>query len=364
RNRNFQVIFRAPIEKATRPEVWEIARYGSVWHSEDVPAEAYGIWGQTFSGWVDEKGILWAMFPSRNIKGDGTISLASRLWLVPLRRRGFHLSGDKAPSLTCLRRSYADFTLAADLRLHGTGRIVWSYRAPLGPNQPTSDAVLHPLSLTRHHGLELGRSGWKIVTVNANGDTRAVADGDSPPTERWRVKIIRRANGETVLALDGKEVWSGTMSTDVGSIGLLAESGSHLAVERFVVAGSPRPGTNSYLYTEGWLGAGENPADWIERQHPAFRFGCGAERRDGGGRLKWNFSGSGFTLWSPKGPDYGSVALWLDGEAVATIDLQSAVLQASQPVFSRGGLADGFHALVMLPRNGRLVVDSLDVISE
>lgn len=361
RNRNFQAIFRAPIEQATREESWEIFRCGSVWHSEDVPEEDYGIWGQTFSGWVDEKGILWAMFPSRNVKGDGTINIASRHWSTPIRRRGFHFSGDKAPSLTCLRRNYADFTLSASLRSHGTCRIIWSYRAPLGPNQPTSDAVLHPLSLTRHHGLELGSGGWKILSVDDNGDMRTIASGDLSPTENWEVKIIRRANGETMLSLNGKEIWSGTMSAHAGSIGLLAESGSHLSVERFAVSGSPKTGAISYLYTEGWLGAGEDPADWIELQSSAFRFGIGAERRNGGGRLKWNFQGSGFTLWSPIGPDYGHVDIWLDGKALPTIHLHSAAPQASQPVLSREGLSDDFHALVMLPRSGRLVADSLDV---
>jgi hypothetical protein len=49
-NRNFNVIFRAPLERADDPAAWSIFEHGSVWHSEDVENEFYGIWGQNFSG--------------------------------------------------------------------------------------------------------------------------------------------------------------------------------------------------------------------------------------------------------------------------------------------------------------------------
>ena len=363
RNRNFQIMFRAPLEKAMDPKAWEIFRHGSVWHSEDVPNEAYGIWGQTFSGWVDQKRVLWALFPSRNEAGFGTINLATRPWSKPLRERGFHLSGHTAPSLTCLRRSYSDFTLNAELRVRGGARIIWSYEAPLGPDHPTSDAELHPLSLTRHYGLELKPGGWRIIKADAQGALQALATGTASPSGPWKVTITRKANGATTLALDGKEVWKGMTKASVGAIGLMAESHSHVSVDRFTVAGKSQQNTLSYLYTEGWLGAGEKPADWDERKDSAFRFGTGAVRREAGGRVKWNFIGAGFTLWSPKGPDYGTTEVWLDGALAATVDLHSAELLPSQPVFRNTGLPDTFHAVALQPKSGRLVVDSLDVIS-
>ena len=363
RNRNFQVVFRAPLERATDPEAWEIVYHGSVWHSQDVPNEAYGIWGQTFSGSVDQKRLLWALFPSRNEEGFGTINLASRPWSKPLRARGFHLSGHNSPSLTCLRRSYSDFTLNTELRVRGGARIIWSYEAPLGPDQPRSDAALHPLSLTRHEGLELRSDGWRIITVDTQGTLQALATGTAPPSGLWKITIGRRTNGATRLALDGKEVWNRATKASDGALGLLAESHSHVSVDRFAVAGMSQPNTLAFLYTEGWLGAGENPANWVERKDPAFRFGAGAVCREVGGRAKWNFLGAGFTLWSPKGPDYGTAEVWLDGETVATVDLHSQQLLPSQPVFRKTGMADSFHAVILQPRTGQLVVDSLDVIS-
>ena len=133
--------------------------------------------------------------------------------------------------------------------------------------------------------------------------------------------------------------------------------------DRFAIAGQPLPGRLSYLYTEGLLGAGENPADWVEQTDSAFRFHIGAVRRGEGGRVKWNFLGSGFTLWSPKGPDYGVVEARLDGELVATLDLKAPELRPSQPLLHKTDLPDTFHALSLEPRDGRLVVDSLDVLS-
>jgi hypothetical protein len=360
-NRNFQIIFRAPLEKATDPRAWEIFRHGSVWHSEDVRNEAFGIWGQTFSGWVDKNGHVWAMFPSRNTEGYGTINVAARPWSKPLRAHGFHLSGHQGPSLTCLRRGYSDFTLNAELRVRGRVRIIWGYQAPLGPNQPTSDATLHPFSLTRHQGLDLTPNGWRIIAVDAQGMVQVVATGAAEPGRQWRVTIGRQANGATTLALDGKEVWRGSMSASSGAIGLLAESHSHASVDHFAIAGKSEPSTLSFLYMDAWLGAGENPANWVEQRDAAYRFRVGAVRRDDGGRAKWNFIGSGFTLWSPKGPDYGKVEVRLDGVAVVTVDLHSAQGQPSQPVFSKTGLTDTFHAIVLQPQSGRLVVDSLDV---
>jgi hypothetical protein len=153
------------------------------------------------------------------------------------------------------------------------------------------------------------------------------------------------------------------MKASGGAIGLMAESHSHVSVDHFVIAGKREPNTLSYLFTEGWLGAGEKPADWDERKDSAFRFGAGAVRRNAGGRVKWNFIGAGFTLWSPKGPDYGNTEVWLDGALAGTVDLHSAQPLPSQPVFRKTGLPETFHAVALQPKSGRLVVDSLDVSS-
>ncbi len=150
------------------------------------------------------------------------------------------------------------------------------------------------------------------------------------------------------------------MSAATGAVGLLAEANSHSFVDHFRMNEEPSQGTLAYLHTDAWLGAGENPADWIEQRDPRFRFGIGAVRRVAGGRVKWNFVGTDFTLWSPTGPEYGSVEVRLDGALVATVDLHNAQQRPSTPVFTKKGMADTFHAVVLRTKTGRLVVDSLD----
>ncbi len=135
-NRDFNALFRAPIEHAEDPSAWALVQCGSVWHSEDRDAEHFGIWGQTFSGFVDAQGTLQAMFPSRDAEGRGTINLAQRSWKEPLRKHGFVLSGHQGPSLTLLTRAYDDFAVNAELRLRGTLRLLLDYAAPLGRARP------------------------------------------------------------------------------------------------------------------------------------------------------------------------------------------------------------------------------------
>jgi hypothetical protein len=46
---------------------------------------------------------------------------------------------------------------------------------------------------------------------------------------------------------------------------------------------------------------------------------------------------------------------------VATLDLHTERVQPSQPVYSKSGLADTFHAVGLQPKSAWLVVDSLEV---
>jgi len=332
-NRNFQMLFRAPLEAATDPAAWEIVREGSDWHSEDVPHERDGIWGQTYSGIVDHAGTLHVMFPSRDAHHTGTINLASRPWNAPLRQRGFHFSGHEGPSLTFLRHSYGGFRFEATVCLSGTGRIVLCDQPRIGPDKPKANSTLHALSLPP--------VGFELI----NG--------------LQQIRVERDEHGQTKARIDGKEVWSGI--TSPGTIGLFADRYSHFEVEKFQVTGDAQPLTISYLHTDGLLGAGVDMAVWSERQEPGFRFGVGVVRNESGGRVKWNFAGTAFSLWSPRGPEGGTIEVVLDGEQIATLDLHSASAEKSRPVLSRT-IRPGRHAVVVRGLTGHLFVDSLDVV--
>lgn len=172
------------------------------------------------------------------------------------------------------------------MQASGAARIFWNYQAPLGPNRPTSDSALHPLSVSRHQAVELSQAGWRMFEVDAARQAKVLASG-AERSEKITVK--RRANGATTLALGGKPVWQGTMSAGHGAIGLLAGTNSYLAVEHFKIAGKAAPGGFSYLHREAWLGGGENATNWVEEKDARYRFGIGTVRQDGKGRAKWNF---------------------------------------------------------------------------
>lgn len=363
-NRDFNAVFRAPLERADEPGAWTLFQCGSVWHAEDCEAEHFGIWGQTFSGCVDARGALQAMFPSRDAAGRGTINLAQRPWKTPLRKRGFVLSGHQGPSLTLLRRAYDDFTLDAELRLRGACRLLLDYAAPLGPSAPASDATLHPLMNTRYLALELASGQWRLLRQTAAGQGEMLASGPLDQRPR-RTLRVQRQEGRLALAVDGRALWAGRPPSGespglAGALGLRLDEDSHAFVERFRIAGKSKPACWSYLWTEALLGAGESPADWTESREGSFRYSSGVVSKLPEARAKWNIAGGGLRLWSPRGPNYGSAELRVDGRVVATLDLHADQEVNSQPVWSQADLPDTFHAVVLAVKAGRVPVDCLE----
>ena len=361
-NRNFNALFRAPLERATDPSAWEILRHGSLWHAEDVENETHGIWGQTFSGQVTSDGRLLAMFNSRDPQNLGTVNMAERPWASPLRKQGFHFSGNDGPSFTCLNRSYGAFVCRADLHVRGTARILWGYQGAIGPDRPGSDASLHPMTLTRHAGLELSDAGWKVVAADPEGKLRVLGEGNSG-RDPWHIAVERTDNGQTSVRLDDTEVWRGVSTDTIGPVGLLALPNTVLEVTRFELEGESQPAHLHYLYTEGLLGAGEKAESWQEQQGANYRFGLGAVHRGPGGMAKWNFFGTGVRLWSPTAPELGNVQVTVDGKDATVVDLHSGSQQGPVMIWEKQGLTAGFHCLVMRAQSGVMALDGVEVIS-
>jgi len=359
-NRDHNMVFRAPIEEAMEPEAWETFQHGSVWHSEPVEHEHYGIWGQTYSGAVAED-TLYAMFPSRDSAGRGTINLARRPWEQPLRSRGFHLGAFQGPAFTLARRGYGPFSLEAELTLAGRATLLWAYDGVIGPNAPRSDATLHPLVRTAFLGLEMGADGWRVLEVSPEGEDAVHAQGEMPCSGDLRIGLEFGDQGATTITCNGEVLWQGPLPYARGKIGWMLEPHSHVEVTRFVVEGAWHAGRWDLLCTEAILGAGEKPADW-EMQHDAlFRHGIGMVHNDVGGRAKWNWIGTGFSIYAPRGPEYGVADVVLDGQVVGELDLHADELMPSAQAYSLGGLAEAPHAVVLRARTGPLVVDTLQV---
>ena len=174
-------------------------------------------------------------------------------------------------------------------------------------------------------------------------------------------------DGATEDRLDQGTVWRGSVTSPEGAIGLLLGKNSHLKVTSFLVAGTRHPGVFSSLYTKGLVSAGEHTdkdgwTEWQEMESPRFRYGVGAVARiPESGRAKWNFAGTGFTVWAPRGPMYGKVEVVVDGNPVRILDLYDPLDRDSKPVFEMRNLLEGFHAVALHGNTGRLVVDSIDI---
>jgi hypothetical protein len=367
-NRNFNAIFRAPLQRADDPAAWTLFEHGSVWHSEDVENEFYGIWGQNFSGSVSSTGVLRVMFPSRDTQGRGTINLAERPWAKPLHRSGFVLTGHLGPSLTLLRNAYDNFTLDTEFRLRGRARLLLDYGAPLNPDAPASDATLHSIMSTRHTAVEFAPNGWRILHAGPTGREVALATGTLLRDGRFAVHLEKKGHA-LALQVNRQNLWNGLLPAGpalerTGVLGWRVETNSHLYVGKFRLRGEPKPARVTFGHLEALLGAADAPADWEARHDSAFRFGIGAVSRKTGVRAKWNFLGSEAQLWLPRGPEFGQVELRLDGQQVSILDLHAEEPEPSSVRWRSPNLPEDYHALVLISKSGRLPLDSLDVAGD
>jgi hypothetical protein len=360
-NRNFQCLWRAPLESAHASGAWALHRHGSLWHAENREEEFNGIWGQTFSGQVTGDNRLRVLFPSRDAAGAGTINLAECAWTGLLRDRGFVLNGCGGPSLTLLRRSFRTFKLSAVIELQGTARLLWGWHGVLGPDRHGSDANLHPQARRNCLAWEWQAGEWRILSVDAAGDESLVATGPWARADLREVELAVDDSGRTRISADGNELWSGQTCVTPGQIGLLAEAQTRLEVTRFALAGAGEPALARWHWWDAFLATGTRADEWETREDVGSPCGATAHHRIPGGRLKWNFFGTGVRWWAPRSPDQGRVRLSIDGQARGEIDLYSPTEMTSTSVFACDALTDGGHALVLEAVTGRLATGGLEV---
>ncbi len=360
-NRNYQGMFRAPIEDALNPKAWEFAQHGSVWHAEPIENEYHGIWGQAFSGFFGKDGIFHVMFPARDSKGMGTINFAERQWDKPYRERGFVVSGHEGASLAMLKRGGPLKSLNLTAKIQGNVSLMWDYSAPIGPNKNTSGSTLHPLMMTRYSAVELSPGKWALVNVGAKGQRTVVAEGKREDSEEVVVSLPWDASGVASLGLNGADVWSGAMPNGAGTVAILVDKQSHAQVTKFVVDAAPSQPRAAYHYVEALLNAAQKLDDWDVKEDAAFRFGIGCVSKNPDAHVKWNVEGKSFTVWAPKGPVYGKAEVFVDGGSVGTIDFHSDTATPSAALFTHQFPRGTLHGVRVQAVSGKMPVDSIEV---
>ncbi|MCC6729129.1 MAG: hypothetical protein IT208_07300 [Chthonomonadales bacterium] len=360
-NRTYQTIFTAGLEGAHRPDAWRVSRLGSAWHAEPAPSEAFGLWGQTFSGQVGPDGALRALFPSKDRSDRGTIGLARRPLARPYRR-GFVLSAPRAPALAVLRRSYRSLRCRIAARSTGPWALCWGCRGPLGPNHHMADSAPHPLSLADR--IEWRRAGdrWEGVEVDAAGLMRTLGSGTLPVSRGTEHVVLDVGEDGAAVRVGDSEVWRAPIPAREGRVELLAQAGTILRVERMDLAGPARGGWETWLASEGLAGAGAPARQWREARGGGFRLGVGRETDVVGARAKWSFVGCGYSLHAPRGPRYGRCRVLVDGVEVAVVDLRAPAEEPSRSI-AEGTLPAGLHAVALEVVSGTVPCDCLEVLA-
>jgi hypothetical protein len=361
-NRNFQAVFRAPLEDMMNPDKWELWREGSVWHSMNSENEYAGIWGQTITGFIDNSGIFKVMYPGLDAENLGTINLASSNWSKMYRDTGFVFTGHGGPSYTEIPGFYKYPEIAASFSHYGTVAFMLNDLAPKGPDVPRSNATLHPFMFTSHNRIQLTENQWFLIHASNEGKTDTISKGYYDKAEYTSLKI-KHHGSKSLIYLNNNLAWQGELPDPAwGRFGLLAMSHSGIEMKSCQVGGESRPGYSSWLCTEGLLNSASDLKDWEEcRNNTLFTYGIGAISRTDTAHVKWSFTGTGFDLICPKMQSLGKARIILNGKIMGEINLFSATPEKSSIVYSIRNLPGRKNALVIQSTNGRLAVDCLRV---
>ena len=361
-NRNYQAIFEAPLEETHKPEAWRLADDGNAWHSRPLPDEAYGIWGQTFHGFVHD-GLFTVMYPARDRKGNGTLSVAQRPWAQP-HSDGFTFSGHAGKSIAPLMRSYRAFELETEFVFSGTIAFAFDYNGILGPNTPAADATLAPETLSDYKALRLCGELFMLLSVYASGKETVLAKGNYEPRGKTVNLFLRVEENRIKWALNGESFEITGVPLKGGPSVLIAHEFSLLTVSSYKIVGKVIPCTLRYNANDALLGAGQNVADWKTSQSAGLD--CVSETawvsatQSNSVYGKWNVTCEDFTVYAAKSPELSKMRVVVDGELIATVDLYAEQAEPSGPVY-RGKLPRGRHGIALYPEGGMVVLDILEI---
>lgn len=312
KNRSYQALFRAPLERAHDPSAWTLAADGNLWHSRPEPDEAGGIWGQTLNGFVQD-GRLTVVYPTLDERGCGVIQTAQRPAGQPLHD-GFVFSGHGGPSVTVTLAAWHTFELDAGFDAVGTVEFAFDCAGTLGPDVNAADSSPAASALGSLCAVQVCGTHWKLLRRAEEQTVLAEGEAAGPIGSL----TLERGESEVVLRLRGEQVCRVFLPAPAGmhALGLIAGPRSALSCSRFEVRGGAGRYEQRWNAFEALLGAGQDRAEWQAfdtPSGPAFLGGPGAE-------AKWNVMCDELEIEfpqpsgaQPQAAAGSRVGIWIDG---------------------------------------------------
>ena len=360
-NRNYQSVYRVKIEDITNADKYEIFSAGSVWHSENVENEYAGIWGQTFSGFVDDKDSIYVMFPSKDPKNYGTINLAKASWNHLYRNRGFNLTANKGNSFSYIKKVIDIEGIDMKFKLDGTMHLIWDFHSRIDILDGWGKFALSQNN-TDYKEIVISKTDWKI---NIYDPVKNILHVDSGKMQRWdsagNTLQFKKTDGKYSLVLNDVKCWEGTLKNDPGIVGVALDPHSYLFAESFVVDGHQMEGSITYGCRQALLNSGNLKNDWTFKNDSMFLYGRGVVSKKDSSFAKWNFDGKGFELYSPKGPLYGTINIYLDGKLLNHLSLKDSHEIKSSMILKSTDLTMGSHAVFIETFDGLLPLDCIRI---
>jgi len=358
-NRNYQQIYRVKTEDVMNTDKWELFNAGSFWHSINTDNEYAGIWGQTFTGFVDDSDSIYVMYPSKNKNDFGTINLAKASWSSLFRERGFSLSACEGNSFSYIRRGIALDGLNMGFELDGIMHFVWDFHGPLDIENMWGKFSLDRQECS-YKEIEISQTNWRIKYHDGE-QIQTLDSGNVQLGSGINNLQFRKENDAYLLSINGQECQKGGFDADPGVIGIMLDSHSYLFATHFEVKGRQTKDKIVYGFKEALLNSGNLNNDWEFMNEPWFKYGHGAISKQNSGFAKWNFEGTGVEIFLPKGPVFGSVIVYIDGLKAGKIDLKNDQFLNSSVVFKSKPLKRGSHAVYVEIEDGRLPLDCIEV---
>lgn len=358
-NRNYQSIYRVKPEDLLNPEKYELFSGGSFWHGENVENEYSGIWGQTFSGFVDDQDSIYVMFPAKDKKNYGTINLAKTSWNHMERNRGFNLTAHEGNTFSFLKKAFDLDGVDMKFKLDGTMHLIWDLHSPIDIMDCWGKFAMDQ-NMPDYKEIVINETGWKI-NVFDNGKNLV----DSGKVQQWsgnenRLQL-KKANGKYQLLINGVNIWEGILSSNPGITGLLLDPQSFLFASQMIVDGNQTKGSVTYGFYQALVNSGNLDSNWTFKNNNLFSYGKGAVSKRDSSFAKWNFEGNGVELFAPKGPLYGTINIYLDGKLLKNVSLKNPKEVISSAIFKSSGFNWGSHAVFIESMDGLLPLDCIKI---